>query len=183
MANQFQVRSLSAADLPHRVEWFSHPSVMSQMSMPPITLEGTLRWFEGLHLRTNRMDVSAVDPQSGELLAMGGITDMHPVDSNGELYIVVKPGLTGRGIGTPCVQWLCNWAFSEGGLAKVYLYTRQNNPRARKLYEKLGFIPEGILRQHIVVQKQREDRHIHGLLNTEWRAQPWALPVALRKND
>lgn len=55
-----------------------------------------------------------------------------------ELYI--RPGVRGRGIGTEVMGALPK-ALAGAGLKALHLEVRRDNLRARKLYEKLRFLP------------------------------------------
>jgi RimJ/RimL family protein N-acetyltransferase len=65
------------------------------------------------------------------------------------LTIVVHPGHLGQGVGTVLMKHLLDWARQRPGLLKVELRVREGNHRARRLYERFGFVEEGILRQRI----------------------------------
>jgi RimJ/RimL family protein N-acetyltransferase len=100
---------------------------------------------------------------------MGGLTDIHPRHQRAELYIFVRPGLTGRGIGSRATAWLCEYGFSELNLQRIYLHTTELNEGARRLYARLGFKEEGTLRAHAFHRGRFIDRHVQGLLRSEWR--------------
>jgi len=53
-----------------------------------------------------------------------------------EIYI--RPGVRGRGIGSEVLLALPK-ALAKAGLKALHLEVARDNPRARKLYEKLGF--------------------------------------------
>ncbi len=53
-----------------------------------------------------------------------------------EIYI--RPSVRGRGIGTEILAALPN-ALAKAGMKAIHLEVAEDNPRARKLYEKLGF--------------------------------------------
>jgi putative acetyltransferase len=65
------------------------------------------------------------------------------------LTIVVHPGCGGRGIGTVIMSALADWARRAPAVQKVELIVRSSNGRARRLYEKFGFIEEGRFRNRI----------------------------------
>jgi len=65
------------------------------------------------------------------------------------LTIVVHPGQTGRGIGTALLQHVQRWAASRPGLHKIELLVRATNAAAIRLYARLGFREEGLLRHRI----------------------------------
>jgi RimJ/RimL family protein N-acetyltransferase len=65
------------------------------------------------------------------------------------LTIVVHPGRTGRGVGTALLQHVQAWATLKPDLRKIELLVRRSNARAIRLYERLGFVEEGILRDRV----------------------------------
>lgn len=65
------------------------------------------------------------------------------------LTIVVHPGKTGSGTGTALLQHIQAWAQSNPTLRKVELLVRRSNSRAIRLYQQLGFVEEGILRERV----------------------------------
>ena len=65
------------------------------------------------------------------------------------LTLVVHPGQDGRGIGTQMMGALTDWARKAPAVQKVELMVRSTNDRARRLYEKFGFVEEGRFRNRI----------------------------------
>jgi putative acetyltransferase len=65
------------------------------------------------------------------------------------LTIVAHPGHTDRGIGTAIMNDLADWARRTPRVQKVELCVRSTNARARRLYEKFGFVEEGCIRNRI----------------------------------
>lgn len=55
----------------------------------------------------------------------------------------------GKGIGTEAFHLLTDYGFTGLNLNKIWLTVFSNNPSAIKLYQKLGFIEEGVLKHHI----------------------------------
>lgn len=180
-----KVRRLEAVDLPVRVQWFNHPSVYTQMPLNvPMSLNDTQAWFARNALNERRRDFTFVNKAQYEgesaAVAMGGLVDIDTFNRRAELYLLVDPALTGRGIGRNALHWLCNYGFLELGLARIYLYTVDRNERARKFYEQSGFKLEGILRKHLFHAGSWCDRYIHGLLREEWETLSWRTLPPIR---
>jgi len=175
--NSITVRGIEYDDLPTRVDWFNNPSVYRQMMLDvPITLSGTRQWFSKVVLDSSRNDFSFVANQPdlpSELVAMGGLVEVDHHHRRAELYIVVKPGLTGQGIGQGVLRWLCNFGFVNLNLIRIFLYTTSNNEAARRFYERSGFMVEGTLRLHVYRNGGFEDRFVQGLIKNEWVDLPW----------
>ena len=73
--------------------------------------------------------------------------DAHNAGAN--LRLALRPGQRGRGFGSEAIQLVLAHAFDEAGLGlhRVSLDVLSINPRARMLYESLGFVVEGRLRE------------------------------------
>jgi RimJ/RimL family protein N-acetyltransferase len=65
------------------------------------------------------------------------------------LTIVVHPGYQGQGVGSALMTRLLDWARARPALARVELRVRETNQRARRLYERFGFVEEGRLQKRI----------------------------------
>ncbi|MBR5118182.1 MAG: pyridoxal-phosphate dependent enzyme [Muribaculaceae bacterium] len=135
-----KIRKLYKTDLPLRVDWVNDVRVHRSMHFQiPISLEGTICWFD--NNRFNKQRIDFVFEQNGTACAMGGFTDIvdYP-EKSGELYIFVDPEMHGKGIGKSSTSLLCEYAFSHLHFDNVYLYTNADNYTAQKLYESIGFI-------------------------------------------
>ncbi|WP_409368527.1 GNAT family N-acetyltransferase [Lysinibacillus sp. 38-6] len=65
----------------------------------------------------------------------------------GTLGIVISEQYTGLGLGRKMMEQLIQWASSNGITNKISLVTREDNVTAIKLYEKLGFEQEGLIKK------------------------------------
>ncbi len=66
-----------------------------------------------------------------------------------QLTIVVHPGHTRKGYGRALMEYAIRWARESGVVEKIELRVRSTNPGAIALYESLGFVREGELRNRI----------------------------------
>lgn len=74
----------------------------------------------------------------------------------------------GKGVGAEACKLAISYGFGEMKLRKIYLAVYENNPNAKKLYEKLGFRLEGTLRKHIKVENAYYDKYLMGLFKEEF---------------
>lgn len=74
----------------------------------------------------------------------------------------------GRGVGAEACKLAIRYGFAEMKLRKIYLAVYENNPNAKKLYEKLGFRLEGSLRKHVKVENEYYDKYLMGLFEHEF---------------
>ena len=75
----------------------------------------------------------------------------------------------GKGYGGEAMRLALDYAFSELNLHRVQLAVFAYNERAIALYEKLGFVREGVYREFLHRDGARYDMYLYGLLRREWR--------------
>lgn len=81
----------------------------------------------------------------------------------GVLGMGLLPGLRRRGIGTRLLSAAVSTAWSRG-LGRIELTVREDNANAKALYERLGFVEEGIKRQSMLVAGRYYDCYAMALL-------------------
>ena len=69
------------------------------------------------------------------------------------IYIGEKK-LIGRGLGYKAISLLIEYAFENLKLRKIFLKVNENNKEAIKLYKKMNFKVEGVMRQNYFNQKK-----------------------------
>ena len=82
------------------------------------------------------------------LLGHVHLSQIHPVIRSAELGIGIgAPADRGQGFGTEAVMLAVAFCWRELNLQRVALTVLSNNPDARRLYERVGFQAEGLLRR------------------------------------
>jgi RimJ/RimL family protein N-acetyltransferase len=77
--------------------------------------------------------------------------------------------LWSQGLGTDAVRLVLRYAFKELALNRVELTTDEENARAIRCYDKCGFVREGLLRQHRLVDGRFGNTVVMSVLADEWR--------------
>ena len=85
------------------------------------------------------------------------------VRHSGEFGMSVSRGYWGEGIGSALIDALVAWAKQTFFVKKINLRVRENNERARHLYEFKGFKPEGTLTNEMYVDGKYYDLVAMGL--------------------
>src|SRR2546425_5336945 len=87
-----------------------------------------------------------------------------------EIDIVIgHPVYRERGYGSDAIREFLRFLFDAVGLHRVWLATYEYNARARRVYEKLGFVQEGIMREADYVDGRWVDSVVYGILEDEFR--------------
>ena len=76
----------------------------------------------------------------------------------------------GKGYGSAAVALVVAKAFTETFLRKLIAYVAADNTASCRILGKLGFIREGLLREHYIIAGQPRDEVLFGLLRGEWSA-------------
>lgn len=75
----------------------------------------------------------------------------------------------GRGVGTEATQMAVKFAFEELNLHRLELEVYSYNPRAKRVYEKVGFVEEGVKRDAMFINGEYHDVVIMGMLESDRR--------------
>lgn len=132
--------------------------------------------LEAVETALERMDKSEHDFLFGirlmEADQLIGLISLEQIDwPNGTAWMGVgigEPQYRGKGYGTEATQLLLKYAFHEINLHRVQLTVFAYNPAAIAVYEKLGFVKEGVMRERLHRDGQRHDVLMYGLLRHEW---------------
>jgi diamine N-acetyltransferase len=79
--------------------------------------------------------------QAGELIAFSILSKTG--EAEGEFRIALRVDRTGQGLGGAITTMTLAKGFAEIGLTRIHLIVRKNNPRAIRLYTRLGFAERG----------------------------------------
>jgi ribosomal protein S18 acetylase RimI-like enzyme len=88
-------------------------------------------------------DLAAVYGRAGAMWRGAALTVLERPQTGGDLLvdgIFVAESHRGRGVGSALIEALAHEALARG-LARVRLDVTHENPRARALYERRGFVP------------------------------------------
>ncbi|MDO8108226.1 GNAT family protein [Isoptericola sp. b441] len=135
------------------------------------TREQVEEWAATVAGRDGRADW-AITHGSDEYLGEIVLNDIDRHSRNANLRLALRPGQRGRGFGGEAIQLVLDHAFDEGGLAlhRVSLEVLSINPRAYALYESLGFVVEGRLREAHLDGEHWCDVIVMAVLEDDWRS-------------
>jgi diamine N-acetyltransferase len=117
-----------------------------------------------IHDDNERRFVVDIDDQFGGIIELVNINFIH---RNTEIQIIINSNFQGLGLAKIAMFKGLDYAFSVLNMHKVYLYVDAENHKALHIYKNLGFIQEGILRQHFFVEGSYHDSIIMGIFGDE----------------
>jgi RimJ/RimL family protein N-acetyltransferase len=135
------------------------------------------RWYASRGGLDDRLDLSIVELATGEWVGEVVLHDLEPDDRSCRFRILLaRPGLYDRGLGTEASSLVLAHAFETVGLHRVELEVLAVNPRARHVYERLGFVHEGTRRESLCWEGAFIDTEVMSMLAAEWHAHRRSAP-------
>ena len=117
-----------------------------------ITVEEEEKFIEETNKKNNCIFlVAEVDNEIVGTLTFSA-SSSHRTRHIGEFGMSVKKAYWGLGIGSNLLAYLIDWARETGVIRKINLKVREDNVRARTLYEKFGFKTEGIITRYFYIE-------------------------------
>src|SRR6185437_3998133 len=103
---------------------------------------------------------------------------VNPKMKYGEIGYLLAQKHQGKGLGGKAVAQFVDKIFRESKLERLVAQVAEKNLASRALLERIGFVQEGILRQHFIVRGKRVNEVYYGLLRSEWleRARRGTVP-------
>jgi RimJ/RimL family protein N-acetyltransferase len=159
------LKRLARHHLEKTLEWANDPELMCLLNRThAVSRDEHEQWFDALQKREDCC-YFAIETADGMHLGNVWLWDIDPRHRRAELRIVMGLDQTGKGAGTEAISRICDYAFQGLNLHKVYAYVLAINPRARRSFEKAGFVLEGTLREDRWIGESFTDVHLLSKLN------------------
>jgi RimJ/RimL family protein N-acetyltransferase len=113
----------------------------------PIDGDEHERWFASLAARRDTLQLAIELGPDARHVGNVWLADIDLRHRKAEVRVIIgEREDLGRGIGSRALDLMARHAFEALGLHRVYAYVLAFNPRARRAFEKAGFLLEGTLR-------------------------------------
>lgn len=170
------LRPAERADLPLFVSWFNDYSMSRTLSLrAPMSLAMEEQWFERVVADQGRTGYHFVACLLADDRPIGTVGLFELDLDNGSAGLGISIGAAsdrGRGHGSDMIRALLDFSFGNLRLERIWLDVYDFNPGARRVYERAGFVHEGISRHAIFREGAYRDLHRMSILREEWSARP-----------
>lgn len=161
-------------DIPRFVTWMNDNRTSRTLGiLAPISQASEAQWFDRMLADQGKGGYFFVACLLADDRPIGtiGLFDLDLTNGSAGLGISIGDVTDrGRGLGTDMLRALLEFGFSRLRLERVWLDVYDFNPGARRVYERVGFVHEGILRHAIFREARHVDVHRMSILADEWRA-------------
>lgn len=143
-----RLRPLTGADTAAMAQILGDPQVRiltgsvgsTAEAREPVVADDELRhWYASRPGQTDRLDLAIVERATEELVGEIVLNELDTERRSANLRIIIGAPWQDRGFGTEAVRLLTAYALTEVGLREVTLAVFATNPRAHRVYEKIGY--------------------------------------------
>ena len=166
------LRPVELADAPTLAPWFNDPDVARYLpTYRPLPVHAEEEFLRAAADRDKVLFGVALREDD----RLVGVTGLEPeFRCRGARFGITlgDKSVWGRGHGTEATALVLRYAFETLNLHRVWLHVYEYNDRARRVYEKLGFVHEGRLRQDTYRDGRYRDTLCMAILRPEWEVWP-----------
>jgi RimJ/RimL family protein N-acetyltransferase len=116
--------------------------------------------------QTDRLDLAI--EHEGRCVGEAVLNEWDPDNRSCNFRIMLTADGRDRGLGTEATRLIVGYGFEKLGLHRIELEVYAFNPRARRVYEKVGFVAEGVRRDALLWDGEWVDSTIMSVLSTDW---------------
>ncbi|UPK74205.1 GNAT family N-acetyltransferase [Nocardioidaceae bacterium SCSIO 66511] len=135
----------------------------------PVVDDELRDWYSSRNEQADRLDLAVVDNASGECVGEVVLNGYDEGSASCNFRTLFGENGRDRGLGTEAGKLIVAYGFDELGLHRIALEVYAFNPRARRAYEKVGFVHEGTLRDALRFDDEWVDASVMSMLATDPR--------------
>lgn len=130
-------------------------------------------YYERVSGSITQVDFEIHIKDTGKLIGHCGLYYIHPIYRSGELTIYVGDFTErNKGYGTNALKTLLQYGFDQLNLNRISAEVYTNN-NAVRVYQKVGFIGEGVLRQSVFKDGKYLDSIMLSMLRSDYEIVEW----------
>jgi ribosomal-protein-alanine N-acetyltransferase len=152
--------------------WWAEPGVSRFNPVRPMDEAGARRRIEASTPQLRKLDPSRECRRfillRQELVGTVALDGFNAMMGFAEVSYHIAFDYRGRGIGTAAVRRFVEAIFAETPIRRLIAMIHEQNSASRRLIERVGFVQEGLLREHYLVGGQPANEVCYGLLRSEW---------------
>ena len=168
------LRAAERDDIPRFVSWLNDYRTSRTLGLrAPLSIPLEEQWFERMVASQGKDGYHFVACLVADGRPIGTISLMELDLFNGSAGLGISIGTEedrNKGHGTDMLRALLGFAFDFLRLERIWLDVYRMNEGARRVYERVGFVHEGVLRHAIFREGRYLDLDRMSILAAEWRA-------------
>jgi RimJ/RimL family protein N-acetyltransferase len=169
--NQVRLTELRHNDSQILFHWInSREQVLFNAPYKPVHESQHQAWFESVQKRSDMVIFGVRLIETDQLIGTCQLHSIDVVSRSAELQIRLGEVETrNKGYGTEAIRLLLKFGLRDLNLHRIYLHVFATNMPAIRVYEKSGFVREGLLRQAVYLNGRYEDIVLMSILRDEFK--------------
>jgi UDP-4-amino-4,6-dideoxy-N-acetyl-beta-L-altrosamine N-acetyltransferase len=168
------LREIQRADISFINRWRNDKNIVNFLGAPFrfINIETDEKWFEFyLSSRNNNLRLAICETENNKLLGVVYLLQIDWINRSAEYAIQIgETSYQGGGVGLQATIKILEHAFIDLNLNRIHLTVLSCNNRALKLYNKIGFVEEGLLRKAVFKNGEYLDLIQMAIMAEEFKA-------------
>lgn len=128
----------------------------------------TIKWYSTRNEQTNRLDLAVVHKENGQIIGEVVFNEYDEEAGNVNFRVLLSGVGCDKGMGTEAVSIFIKYGMEELQLHRISLEVYSFNPRAERVYQKVGFKLEGIKREEFLYNEEYIDTKMYGMLRSDY---------------
>jgi RimJ/RimL family protein N-acetyltransferase len=168
------LREITVDDLPIFTKWRNDPDLISCLESPfrYINPETDRKWFDQ-YMCNRVINVRCAIchyNEPSQIIGSIGLLNIDNISKKADFYLMIgEKENRGKGVGTAATKQMLHHAFSNMNLNRVQLTVLETNTNALHVYEKVGFVKEGVQREAVYKNGNYINLIIMSILKNEFR--------------
>ncbi len=134
----------------------------------PEEKERVRQWYMTRNEQNNRLDLAIILKETDQIVGEVVFNEYDEDTGNVNFRILLGQAGCNKGLGTEATSLFVKYGMEELGLHRIGLEVFSFNPRAERVYQKAGFIFEGVKREDFMYNQKYIDTKIYGLLRSDY---------------
>lgn len=170
--DRIHLRMAEESDLDAYHEYLSDPELDRLTgSQQTFSKEAALKWLQRIAVRAeDRIDLMIIPHGTNRLVGEVVLNEMDPINRSANIRIgIYGTENRSRGYGSEAMKLMLRHGFEVLKLHRIELGVYPFNPRAIHVYEKLGFVREGVQRDVLFYDGAYHDCIMMSILEDDFR--------------
>lgn len=173
--SRFVLRQAQHADADDLYQLYADQAVVQYMSFIPFTSVDEaldeMKWYKRIFAEQSGLRWMIEDRETSKVIGTCGFLAYEQEHHRTELGYDLSSAYWGKGIMKEVASCVIQFGFEQMKLNKIEAKIEPDNQASIRLVEKLGFVQEGLLRQHEYEHGAYVDLAIFALLQSEYTAE------------
>lgn len=154
------------------IRYFTGSDASDEDANTPISEEESaqiLEWYKTRNEKDDRLDLAIIDKENHNVVGEVVFNEYDEDTQSVNFRILIGEKGRGKGLGTEATELFIQYGFETLALQRIELEVYSFNPRAEMVYQKVGFILEGVKRKNFKYNEELFDTRFYAMLNSDYQ--------------